>query len=455
VSSLPTVDPALLARLDVAGPRYTSYPTVPVWSEAFGPRQHAEALTRASHKPQSPLSLYVHVPFCPEMCTYCGCNVIISKDPKRMERYLAALQAELSIVASLLGARRSLSRLHLGGGTPTSLDAGQLERLWKAITDSFRVLPDAEVAVEVDPVITTSAQIALFGRLGFNRLSLGVQDFDPEVQRAVNRVQTVEQTRAVMDHARAVGFRSVNFDMIYGLPLQTAERWNRTLDQVLALHPDRVATYSFAYVPEAKPHQRKLRLADLPAPPDKLELLRICHERFVGAGYRAIGMDHFALPEDELSRALDARLLWRDFQGYTTQRAADTVAIGVSSISAVGDAFAQNVKSLARHEEAVFAGRLATEQGHRLSEDDKRRRDVITQLMCNFWVDLGDSAEERWGAELARLRPLADDGLVTVKGGEIAVTPLGRMFVRNVAMVFDAYLRRDRPEARPTFSRTV
>jgi oxygen-independent coproporphyrinogen III oxidase len=300
--------------------------------------------------------------------------------------------------------------------------------------------------------VTSEGQLALLSRLGFNRLSMGVQDFDPAVQEAVRRIQSVDDTRRMVDVARALGFRSVNFDLIYGLPRQTPASWQRTLARVTELRPDRVALFSFAYVPAVKPHQRRLQVADLPDAGGKLELFRIAHERLTGAGYRWIGMDHFALPDDELAQAQGERRLWRDFQGYTVERATDTVALGVSGISSVGGAYGQNVKSLARHAALVGEGQLPVERGCWLSDDDQRRRDIITQIMCNFWVDLGAAAAD-FGPELERLRALESDGLVSVRGGEVTVTPLGRVFVRNVAMVFDAYLGRQRE--RPTFSRTV
>jgi oxygen-independent coproporphyrinogen-3 oxidase len=449
--AFPRVDDALLTRLDRPGPRYTSYPTAPEWVESFGPDAHADALRRAAAAAGQPLSLYVHIPFCREMCSYCGCNVIVTKDPRRADSYLDAVAAELGVVAAHLGERRALSRLHLGGGTPTFLDEEQLLRLWRAINASFTVLPGAELAVEVDPVVTRPSQLALLRELGWNRLSMGVQDFEPAVQDAVNRRQTVEETRRIVDCARSLGYASVNFDLIYGLPRQTPASWRRTLDQVLALGPDRVACYSFAHVPAVKPHQRRLPIAELPAGAAKLELLRLAHEAFTSAGYRAVGIDHFARRGDELAEAAERGTLGRDFQGYTVRRAPDTIGVGVSSISQVAGVYAQNVKSLRAHAEAVAAGRLPTERGVALDDDDERRRAIIGEIMCNGGTRVSPAD---FAAELAALAPLARDGLVEVDGGAIALTPLGRVFARNVAMVFDARPPRVAAE-RPAFSRTV
>jgi oxygen-independent coproporphyrinogen-3 oxidase len=426
----------LLRRLDVAAPRYTSYPTVPAWSESFGAADHARALELASAA-RAPLSIYVHIPFCKELCSYCGCNVVITRDRRRVERYLAALADEAQLAAEHLGERRSVSRLHLGGGTPTFLDERELAALWRALTGPFEILDDAELAVEINPVVTRPAQLELLAGFGFNRLSIGVQDFDPAVQAAIGRVQTVDETRAALELAHALGFRSVNLDLIYGLPRQTVDSFRSTVRQIAALRPERVACFNFAYVPSLKPHQKRLPIVDLPSPWLKLALFAVAEEELRAAGYRLIGLDHFALPSDELAVAAERGTLGRDFQGYTVARAPDTVALGASAISHLGHAFAQNSKSLGEYEAALEAGRLATERGMWLSADDRERADVIQSLMCNFRVAVDPS---RFAPELARLRPLAADGLVELDGGTITVTPRGRTFVRNVALVFDAYL---------------
>jgi oxygen-independent coproporphyrinogen-3 oxidase len=447
---LPPLDEQMIRRLDVPGPRYTSYPTVPEWRDLTS--ADAEAALARAGADSSPLSLYVHIPFCKEMCTYCGCHVIVAKDPRKADGYLALVRREAERVRAALGGRKAVSRLHLGGGTPTFLDERQLTELHRALTDNFDFLPDAELAIEVDPAVTRASQLELLGDLGFRRISMGVQDLDPDVQRAVARIQTEEETRAIIDTARRVGFRSVNLDLIYGLPRQSAASWQRTIERVVGLHADRISLFSFAFVPTVKPHQRRLAIADLPTGATKLELFRIGHDGLVDAGYRAIGMDHFALPNDELAVAQEERRLWRDFQGYSAGRGgAGTIALGVSGIGDVGGSYLQNVKTLPRYAAALEAGDLPVERGLHRSADDDRRRAIIGELMCNLTVTLPDAGA--FADELARLRPLERDGLCVVDGGRIDVTPLGRVFVRNVAMIFDAYL--EPPEARRAFSRTV
>ena len=449
---LPLPSAELTRRLDAAAPRYTSYPTVPAWRTNFGPNKYAERL-RAAAADASPLSLYVHLPFCEEMCTYCGCNVVITRDRRKADRYIEHLVREMDLVGQLLGERRGLSQLHFGGGTPTFLDEGQIAGLFAALAARFPVQPGAEVAIEIDPAVTSTGQLRLLRRLGFNRLSMGVQDFDEEVQRAVNRVQGAEETHALLRCARELGFSAVNFDLIYGLPRQTPASWERTLQRVLEMRPDRLAVYSFAYVPALRPHQRRLPLAALPTGPDKLALFLLAYRALLGAGYRAIGMDHFALPEDELALAQERRTLWRNFQGYTARPPGDVVALGVTGISDVSGCYAQSTRPLGRYYEAVAGGRLATERGLMLSADDQRRRAVITSLMCNAWVDLGREGASSFAAELERLIPLEREGLVRIDGPRIEVLPQGRLFVRNIAMVFDAYL--PGPSERAGFSRTV
>jgi oxygen-independent coproporphyrinogen III oxidase len=452
LNEFPPVGDALLRRLDVPVPRYTSYPTAPVWTEDIGPDAYAGALVRAGReRPDAPLSLYVHIPFCKERCSFCGCNVAIARNASAADPYLASLTREMDAVCELLGSRRSLSQIHWGGGTPTFLDERQIEELFRAISSRFRILPDAEVAVEIDPKVTSRSQLDLLRALGFNRLSMGVQDLDPRVQDAISRIQTPEETRAMLDGARELGFRGINFDLIYGLPRQTPESWSRTLEQVLEMGPDRAAVYAFAHVPDVRPNQKRLPLADLPRGLDKLQLFRLAWEAFTRKGYRPIGMDHFARPDDELAEAQGRRTLTRNFQGYSVRAASDVIALGVSAISDVGGIYAQNTHSLHRYGAAVEGGKLATERGCPLSADDVLRRRIITQIMCNFFIDLGPHAEEKFASELSRLRELAAEGLVTVNGSEVEVTALGRIFVRNVASIFDAYLT---GQSRP-FSRAV
>ena len=447
--TFPPVSEETLRRYDVPAPRYTSYPTVPAWTDRVGPAAFGAALHRASQTPAAPLSTYVHIPFCRERCTFCGCNVVVTRSRGKADRYLETLTREMDTVAGHLGERRSLSQIHWGGGTPTFLDERQIETLWTAITDRFRVLPNAEVAIEIDPVVTSRSQLEVLRQLGFNRISVGVQDLDPVVQKSIDRVQSVEETRAALDHARALGFKGINFDLIYGLPHQTPKTWQRTLEQVLEMRPDRLAVYSFAFVPEVRPNQKRLAVAGIPRAFEKLELFRLAWEALTGAGYQQIGMDHFAVPEDELAQAQSRRALGRNFQGYTVQAATEVVAFGASAISDIGGIYAQSPHGLPRYEEAVDRGELAVERGIQLTADDLQRRSIISQLMCNFWVDLG--GVPGFERELSRLAGPEMEGLVQVRGREIEVTPLGRIFVRNVATVFDAYLERQEQ----SFSRTV
>ncbi|HEX8702602.1 MAG TPA: oxygen-independent coproporphyrinogen III oxidase [Myxococcaceae bacterium] len=438
---VPTPSEELMRRYDVPGPRYTSYPTVPEWRHEFDARAFSDRLEAAGRAGAAePLSLYVHLPFCRSLCWYCGCNVVIAREMCAIDRYLEQLVQEMELVAERLGSRRMLSQVHWGGGTPTFLSEAQLERLWTELTRRFTPLPDAELAIEVHPAVTTPEQLTLLRKLGFNRISMGLQDFNPRVQVATNRLQTFEQTRALFEHARALGFTGVNFDLIYGLPHQEPESWARTLSQVLELRPDRLAVYSFAYMPDVLKHQRRMLAEAIPTGRAKLELFRAAYATFVEAGYRPIGMDHFAVPEDELARAQERRTLGRNFQGYTVKWAADVVALGSTGISDVAGAYFQNVRQLPRYAANIRQGQFATERGIFLSEDDKRRRAIITQLMCNFWVDLGSNASRDFALELERLRAFEEDGLVVRTGTQLELTPLGRLFVRNVAMVFDAYL---------------
>lgn len=443
-----------MGRYDLPAPRYTSYPTVPYWTQDFGPADYANRLTEAGRGGLAqPLSIYIHIPFCREMCTFCGCNVVIAKDARKADPYLEHVRAEMALAAKLLGERRQFAQLHYGGGTPTFLDEERLGCLWEGLREHFEPTADAELAIEVDPVVTSREQLALLASQGFNRLSLGVQDFDPTVQRAINRIQSVEQTHTIITDARALGFRGINVDLIYGLPHQQPESWQRTLDQILLMRPDRAAVYSFAYLPDLRGHQRKLAQDSIPFGVPKLALFAMAYDAFVGAGYRAIGMDHFALADDELALAQARRVLSRSFQGYTVRRADDVVAFGATGISDVAAAYAQSVRPLPRYYAAVDSGNFAIERGVRLTADDRRRRQVITQIMCNFWVDLGPEGATTFARELDALRSLEQEGLVRLSGTEIELTGLGRVFVRNVAMVFDAYLQKE--QAKPRFSATV
>ena len=452
----------LLRKYDRPGPRYTSYPTAVEFHPGFDVTAYRARLAEAAVARDAPLSLYLHLPFCEERCTFCGCMVVITKKRDVAATYLDYLKRELAMLGEALAGRRRVVQYHWGGGTPTYLTPAQIVDLQGAVTAHFDVDPDSEMAIEVDPRVTTFEHLDVLRQLGFNRLSMGVQDFDPAVQLAVNRVQTVELTYALFDHARRLGFASINIDLIYGLPRQTRASFGATVDAVLAMRPDRVAVYSFALVPWIRAHQKGLPMADLPGPEAKVELFVEAMQRFVGAGYRQIGMDHFALPDDELARASEAGRLHRNFMGYTTRPAPDMLGAGVSAIGDVSGAFAQNVKPLAAYYTALDRGEFPIERGYQLDADDRLRRFVITELMCNFRVREAD-LHERFDVALRRyfaleldelVRGPVADGFLRITSDGLEVTQDGRLFVRSIAMHFDRYLRRKTGDA-PVFSRTI
>ena len=463
VAQLEQVDAEKLVAQSRPGPRYTSYPTAPEWTDEVGADDLVQRLKLAEQEgPDSPLSLYLHIPFCRAMCSYCGCNVVISKRQDKADKYIEALAREMDLVCEHLPTRRGVAQLHLGGGTPTFLDEPQLLRLWSEITARFEVLRDAEVALEIDPVVTTTEQLALLRGMGFSRVSMGIQDFTPEVQQATGRVQTVAQTRRLFDYARGLGYSGINVDLIYGLPLQREETFARTLDRVIEFGPDRVAVFGYAHVPWMRPNQKKFNEQELPGPADRFRLYVLALRRFLEAGYVQIGMDHFARPDDELGRARLERRLQRNFQGYTVLPASDILAFGITGISEVQGLYAQNVKPLAHYYRELEAGKLPTERGWSMTDDDRLRRRVIHQVMCNFHVDLAalctehgvDDAAEYFALELKELVEHEESGLMRRDGLELELTPLGRILVRNVAMVFDPYLRKRAPGG-ATFSKTV
>jgi oxygen-independent coproporphyrinogen-3 oxidase len=453
---------ALLLRYSGAGPRYTSYPTAPVWTDAYGRDDHARDL-RALGASGAPISVYAHVPFCRSLCHFCACNRTITRDGRLPERYLGAIAREIEAVREAVGAALPVLQHHWGGGTPTHLAPAQIERLFEALNGAFPALPGAEISVEIDPRVTTRAQLETLRGCGFSRISVGVQDFDTRVQRAIHREQSVALTAGVVENARALGFAGVSFDLIYGLPFQTRESFAGTLREVIAIAPDRIALYGYAHVTWIAKQQRGFERGDLPAPGDRLAILVGAIRQLLAAGYVHVGMDHFALPGDPLAVALRERTLRRNFMGYTTQAGLALVGFGPSAISELPASYAQSQRELAEWETAVAAHGLATMRGHRLSADDAARRAVIQQLMCLGEVRVGEHAaadgtpfRERFGAELARLRPLADDGLVEIAGdGSLLVTDRGRLVLRNLAMVFDAYLEPAATAASPRFSQTL
>jgi len=452
----------LIGRYDRPGPRYTSYPTAVEFNDTFDEPAYRAQLA-AMARTSTPISLYLHLPFCEERCSFCGCSVIITRKREVAAEYLTYLHRELAMLAEALGERRQIVQYHWGGGTPTYLSLAQIAALQAVVTCHFDVEEGAEVAIEVDPRVTSVEQLSLLRDLGFNRLSLGVQDFTPAVQEAVNRIQSESLTRTLFDAARDLGFESINVDLIYGLPLQTRDSFGKTADAVVAMRPDRVAVYSYAHVPWIRGHQKYLNPDYLPTAERKIELFVEAMERFRAADYEQIGMDQFALPTDELAIASAAGRLHRNFMGYTTRPAPDMLAAGVSGIGDVGGAFAQNTKKLSEYYSAIDAGRFPIERGYRLDADDHIRRFVITNLMCNFRV-VRSEVESRFPIEFAKYfaHELAEldesavaDGFVTIDDAAITVTPLGRLFVRNIAMVFDRHLRARATSAIPVFSRTV
>ena len=452
-------DREMLVKYDRPGPRYTSYPTAPHFEDGFGHAEYSQLLTRSAESGR-PLSLYVHIPFCAHRCFFCGCNVTISRDRQWGRRYLPMLAREMEMAAKLLRAdRREVVQIHWGGGTPTFLPPEDLAELMRIIRSNFRLAPSCEIGVEVDPRECSPAHLDTLAAGGVNRLSMGLQELDPRVQEAVNRIQTREQTWAVLDGARQRGIESINVDLIYGLPHQTPERFAATLEDVLRMAPDRLALFNFAYLPASFPHQRVIDPTALPSPDTKLRMLEEAIATLTAAGLVFIGMDHFARPGDPLAQALRERTLTRNFQGYTTCGHADLVGFGVSSIGEVGGGYAQNLKTVAEYGAAIQDDRFASCRGLVISEEDALRRDVILRLMCQFRLDKREierrygieDFDRRFAAELAQLSPMADDGLVEIDRDRIEVTPLGRLLVRNIAMSFDAYLGKSTVR----YSRTV
>jgi oxygen-independent coproporphyrinogen-3 oxidase len=405
--------------------------------------------------------MYVHIPFCEARCAYCGCNVVISPHRGPEEDYLGAVEAEVDLLADALGGRRRLNQLHWGGGTPTYLTSEQCRRLFDSVTALFPLNPGAEVAIEADPCVTTVEQLETLRELGFNRLSMGVQDVDPEVQAAVARPQPIERTRALVEAARRLGFESVNLDLIYGLPLQTEARFRASVQTVVSeLAPDRIACFSYAHVPWIKPHQRRLDEATLPRGWDKFALFAGAAQEFAAAGYRFVGFDHFARPGDELARALDEGRLHRNFMGYTVMSASDQIGVGVTAIGDVGGAYAANRRNLARYQRAVGEDRLAVGRGILRTVEDDLRAAAIRSIICSLELDheafrneFGVDPEEHFADAFRSLAPMVEDGLVELDDRGLRVTPRGRFFLRNVCMPFDAYL--GRPSEQPVYSRTV
>jgi len=454
------VSEEFLARYNRPGPRYTSYPTAPVWNDAFGPAD-LEEVHSAADAARTPVSLYMHLPFCESLCLFCACNVIIQKDKNATLPYFEVLKKEIARIAQSVSRERQVVQFHWGGGTPTYSSPAQLEDLFGYTKEQFHVSSDAEIGIEVDPRVTSREHLETLSRLGFNRLSMGIQDFHEPVQKAIHRIQPYEITRDLLQSARALGFDSINVDLIYGLPYQTPETFAHTVDQIIELAPDRVALFSYAHVPWLKKQQGAFA-AFLPEGMQKFEIFRTGLLKFLEAGYLYIGMDHFARPDDELATAQTNRTLHRNFQGYTTKAGADLYGMGVTAISGFSNAYAQNFRELPAWEKAVRERGLATMRGYRLSPEDRLRREVISRLLCHTVIPkseineaFGIDFDEHFAEELRRLETPEEDGLLSISQAEIRTTWLGRIFIRNLAMLFDPYLEKQHLHTKPLFSKTL
>ena len=453
-------DPALIRKYDQAGPRYTSYPTAVQFHEGFGDAEYQQQAL-ASNASGRPLSLYFHIPFCDTVCFYCACNKIVTKNRRHTAPYLDHLYRELELQGALFDQSRPVTQLHWGGGTPTFISADEMRELMQATGDHFHLLDNdsGEYSIEVDPRETNDRTVALLRELGFNRLSLGIQDFDPQVQKAVNRIQSREITLSVMDAARSEGFKSISVDLIYGLPFQTVAGFSRTVDEIIDQNPDRISVFNYAHLPDLFKTQRQIDASALPPPAVKLDILKTVIEQLTTAGYVYIGMDHFAKPDDELALAQQAGTLYRNFQGYSTHADCDLIGFGATSIGMVGDSYSQNLKGLEEYYARIDGNRLAVFRGVQLNADDRLRRAIITALICNFSLKFADIEREYGIAfhdtfipELAELADMQADGLLTLDASGIQVLPPGRLLIRNICMAFDRYLREQKQQR---FSRVI
>ena len=451
----------LIRRYDVSGPRYTSYPTAVQFHENFDAKAYVEAVTISNENSQNaampqPLSLYFHIPFCNTVCFYCGCNKVVTKDRSKAAPYLERLHKEIEMQAAIFNADRPVDQLHWGGGTPTFISHQEIETLMRVTRQHFNLHDDdsGEYSIELDPREVTDETLGLLRKLGFNRVSLGVQDFDAQVQKAVNRIQSEEKTLAVINEARKLGFKSISVDLIYGLPFQTRESFATTVEKIISVSPDRVSVFNYAHLPEMFKPQRRINADDLPSASEKLAILKLTMEQFAQNGYIYIGMDHFAKPEDELAVAQKNNTLYRNFQGYSTHADCDLIAMGITSINQVGNTYSQNVKTLDEYYERIDAGVFPIYRGIKLDADDLVRREVITQLICHFNLDLNVIEDkfninfhEYFAAELNEFGPMIKDGLVKIDNHVIHVLPAGRLLIRNICMIFDKYLRETKSRA--------
>ncbi|MBD3218549.1 MAG: oxygen-independent coproporphyrinogen III oxidase [candidate division Zixibacteria bacterium] len=450
----------LLKKYDRPGPRYTSYPMVPVWKDDFGHEQYIRALRNASELPDEPLSLYLHIPFCRKRCWFCGCNTTTLKKEDTHLSYLDFVDKELTMAVKSLAERRKVSQFHWGGGTPSCLSNESTIKAFEIFSNRFEFSEKAEISIELDPRVTDDKRVQLLKSLGFSRLSFGVQDFSADIQAAIGRNQDEKKTIDLYKYCRSEGFEGVNFDLIYGLPQQTLDVLKSTVEKTIELRPDRIALYNFAYLPDSKPHQRLIKPEDLPSPAEKLQLFLTAREMFLESGYKLIGMDHFVLPQDELAKAQAEGKLRRNFMGYTVRAAEDWLGFGMSSISYVDRSFAQNLSTLAEYEKRIEEDRFAVYRGMRLSEDDILRQNLISDLMCNFKIDISEleskfsiKFDEYFEDALEALKIFEDDGLLNRNENVYELTDMGKIFIRNIAMAFDAYLKNS--DLKVKFSRTV
>jgi len=453
-------DEKLIKRYSKPGPRYTSYPTAPMFSEAIGPNEFRNEIARTNDSSEpADLSLYYHIPFCDTLCYFCACSMMITHNDDKKENYLGYLKREIDMISDLTKSNRKVSQMHWGGGTPSYLFPSQIVSLGGYIQESFTFYDDAEVSVEIDPRGLTREHLEAFREIGFNRISMGVQDFDHKVQKAINRIQPEDMTIQVVEWCRELGFKSINLDLIYGLPYQNVESFRKTVKSVIKIKPDRIATFNYAHVPWMKKHQTLIKDEWLPSADEKLKLLHLVIDEFTSAGYEFIGMDHFALPEDELVAAQKSGTLNRNFMGYTTKKGCDLIAMGITGISEVGNIYAQNVKTLQEYYEIIDNSEFATFKGYNLSNEDRLRKEIIMQLMCHFKLDKTSfndaydlNFDEHFSKALKELEPMKKDGLLEITDDSITVLPTGRLLIRNITMAFDEYLT-DKKENK--FSKTV
>ncbi len=455
------IDLNLIKKYDKPGPRYTSYPTAPQFNESFTAENFLDEIIRTNNQENPPdLSLYFHIPYCDTLCYFCGCNMVVTRNRDRIKEYIKYLKNEIDLLRSYIIEGRKVVQLHWGGGTPTHLNPDEISDLISYISKNFKIDENAEQGCEIDPRGLTKEHLQSLKNGGFNRISMGVQDFNEKVQMAVNRIQPEDMTRQVIEWVRELGFKSINLDLIYGLPFQTVESFSETIDKIIDISPDRIAVFNFAHVPWLKKHQALIKPEDLPKPEEKLQILKTTTEKLTNTGYVFIGMDHFAKPDDELAVALREKKLYRNFQGYSTHAGCDLYAFGITSISQVGRCYAQNVKKEKEYYDKLNDETIPTERGFYLSDDDLLRRYVITKIMCDFELDFA-SVENQFNIEfenyfkrsLENLTEFVDDGLVEFKGRKLIVTPMGRFLVRNIAMNFDWYIEQKVDKAK--YSRTI